>query len=142
MNRIEWALMYALESLHHRTDKAIDFRAIAKVNQMAAQRWPGALLVGPGDDAAVFQMPGIDGLFAGKMESHCSPCVSRPYDAAATGAGGAMRDVTAMGAQPIFLMDSVENGRGLKYICLRVLACPQMNIETHAVDFRIGSKYL
>lgn len=43
----------------------------------------------------------------GKLESHCSPCVPRPYDAAATGAGGAMRDVAAMGARPIFLMDFI-----------------------------------
>jgi phosphoribosylformylglycinamidine synthase subunit PurL len=41
------------------------------------------------------------------MESHCSPCVPRPYDAAATGGGGAMRDVVAMGARPIFLMDFI-----------------------------------
>jgi len=43
----------------------------------------------------------------GKMESHCSPCVPRPYDAAATGAGGAMRDVVAMGGRPIFLLDFI-----------------------------------
>jgi len=41
------------------------------------------------------------------MESHCSPCVPRPYDSAATGAGGAMRDVVAMGARPIFLLDFI-----------------------------------
>ena len=41
------------------------------------------------------------------MESHCSPCVPRPYDSAATGAGGAMRDVVAMGGQPLFLLDFI-----------------------------------
>jgi phosphoribosylformylglycinamidine (FGAM) synthase-like enzyme len=41
------------------------------------------------------------------MESHCSPCVPRPYDAAATGAGGALKDVVAMGGKPIFLLDFI-----------------------------------
>jgi phosphoribosylformylglycinamidine (FGAM) synthase-like enzyme len=66
-------------------------------------------LIGPeqNDDAAVFQVPGMKGFVVAKMESHCSPCVPRPYDAAATGAGGAMRDVVAMGARPIFLLDFI-----------------------------------
>jgi phosphoribosylformylglycinamidine synthase len=49
----------------------------------------------------------MKGYVVAKMESHCSPCVPRPYDAAATGAGGAMRDVVAMGARPIFLLDFI-----------------------------------
>jgi len=71
--------------------------------------WPGALVIGPekNDDAAVFQVPGMKGFVVGKLESHCSPCVPRPYDAAATGAGGAMRDVVAMGGRPIFLLDFI-----------------------------------
>ena len=106
MNRIEKALMHALFThLHHNTDKAIDFKAIATLNRKVAKMFPGALIVGPGDDAAAFKFPGGRGVFVGKMESHCSPCVPRPYDAAATGAGGAMRDVVAMGARPLFLMN-------------------------------------
>lgn len=108
MNRIEKALTHALfVHLHHNINRAIDFKAIKKLNQKVNRLWPGALLVGPGDDAAVFRMPDIDGFFVAKQESHCSPCVPRPYDAAATGAGGAMRDVTAMGARPLFLLDFV-----------------------------------
>jgi len=108
MNRIEKALMHALFiHLHHNIDRAIDFEEIEKLNQKVSQMWPGALVIGPGDDAAVFQMPGIEGYFVAKQESHCSPCVPRPYDATATGAGGAMRDVTAMGARPIFLLDFI-----------------------------------
>jgi len=52
-------------------------------------------------------MPGDEGLMVAKMESHCSPCVPRPYDAAATGAGGAMRDVVAMGGRPLFCLDFI-----------------------------------
>jgi len=108
MNRVEKALMDALfVHLHHNIDQAIDFKAIDDLNSIVSATCPGALVVGPGDDAAVFRMSGVEGLFVAKMESHCSPCVPRPYDAAATGASGAMRDVAAMGARPAFLMDFV-----------------------------------
>lgn len=108
MNTIERALMDALfMHLHHNIDKAIDFKAIETLNHEVNRVWPDALIVGPGDDAAVFKMPNNRRLIVAKMESHCSPCVPRPYDAAATGAGGAMRDVLAMGAIPIFLLNFV-----------------------------------
>lgn len=110
MNTIEKALMHALfVHLHHNTDKAIDFALFKQLNQKIGQNWPGALLVGPdaNDDAAVVKVPGSDCFIAAKMESHCSPSVPRPYDAAATGAGGAMRDVVAMGARPMFLLDFI-----------------------------------
>ena len=108
MNTIERALMHGLfVHLHHNIDQAVDFRALEQLNREVSQKWPGALTIGPGDDAAVFRMPGVDGYFVAKQESHCSPCVPRPYDAAATGAGGAMRDVTAMGGRPIFLLDFI-----------------------------------
>ena len=108
MNTIEKALMHALFiHLHHNIDKAIDFKAIDALNRKVSKTFPKALVVGPGDDAAVFKFPVTEGTFVGKLESHCSPCVPRPYDAAATGAGGAMRDVVAMGARPIFLMNFI-----------------------------------
>lgn len=110
MNKVEKALIHALfVHLHHNTDKAIDFSLFQQLNQKVDQLWPGALLVGPeaNDDAAVFKIPGSDCFITAKMESHCSPCVPRPYDAAATGAGGAMRDVVAMGARPMFLLDFI-----------------------------------
>lgn len=110
MNTIEKALMHALfVHLHHNTDKAIDFALFKQLNQKIDQTWPGALLVGPdaNDDAAVVKIPGTDCFITAKMESHCSPGVPRPYDAAATGAGGAMRDVVAMGARPMFLLDFI-----------------------------------
>lgn len=107
MNKIEKALMHALFiHLHHNIDQAIDFEAIAALNRSIEMTWPKLLVVGPGDDAAVLQMP-WSRKFVAKMESHCSPCVPRPYDAAATGAGGAMRDVVAMGGRPMFLLDFV-----------------------------------
>ena len=108
MNTIEKALVHALfKHLHHNIDKALDFKAFDALNKKVGKRFPQALVVGPGDDAAAFKFPGVKGTFVGKLESHCSPCVPRPYDAAATGAGGAMRDVVAMGARPLFLMDFI-----------------------------------
>lgn len=110
VNTIEKALIHGLfVHIHHNIDKVIDFKQFKTLNDRVNKVWPGALLVGPdaNDDAAVFRVPGIKGMFVGKMESHCSPCVPRPYDAAATGAGGAMRDVVAMGARPMFLMDFI-----------------------------------
>lgn len=110
MNKVEKALIHALfVHLHHNTDQAIDFNLFKQLNQKVEKTWPGALLVGPdaNDDAAVFRIPDSDCFITAKMESHCSPSVPRPYDAAATGAGGAMRDVVAMGARPIFLLDFI-----------------------------------
>jgi len=108
MNTIERALMHGLfVHLHHNIDQAVDFKALEKLNKEVGKKWQGSLIVGPGDDAAVVKMPGIDGYFVAKQESHCSPCVPRPYDAAATGAGGVMRDVAAMGGRPVFLMDFI-----------------------------------
>jgi phosphoribosylformylglycinamidine (FGAM) synthase-like enzyme len=110
MNTIEKALMHGLfVHLHHNIDKVIDFNSFKELNSQIDKIWPGALLIGPehNDDAAVFRVPGMEGFVVAKLESHCSPCVPRPYDAAATGAGGAMRDVAAMGARPIFLLDFI-----------------------------------
>jgi phosphoribosylformylglycinamidine synthase len=110
MNTIEKALMHGLfVHLHHNIDKVIDFKSFQELNRKVNKIWPGALVIGPekNDDAAVFKIPGMKGFVVAKLESHCSPAVPRPYDAAATGAGGAMRDVVAMGAQPIFLLDFI-----------------------------------
>ncbi|MCL2624959.1 MAG: AIR synthase-related protein [Planctomycetaceae bacterium] len=110
MNKIEKALMHGLfVHLHHNIDKAIDFGMFKRLNDKVSQAFPGLLLVGPdaNDDAGVIRIPGGDTFVVGKMESHNSPCVPRPYDAAATGAGGAMRDVVAMGGRPLFILDFI-----------------------------------
>jgi len=110
MNTIEKALMHGLfVHLHHNIDKVIDFKSFQELNRQVDKIWPGALVIGPeqNDDAAVFTVPGMEGYVVAKMESHCSPCVPRPYDAAATGGGGAMRDVVAMGGRPVFLLDFI-----------------------------------
>ena len=110
MNKVEKALIHALFiHLHHNIDKAIDFQALNDLNKKIGEAWPDTLVVGPqdNDDAAVVRIPGEDNFVVAKQESHCSPCVPRPYDSAATGAGGAIRDVVAMGGKPIFILDFI-----------------------------------
>jgi phosphoribosylformylglycinamidine (FGAM) synthase-like enzyme len=98
MNTIEKASMRALFlHLHHNIDKAVDFEAIEALNSQVSKIFPNVLAVGPGDDAAVFNFPDTGGSFVAKMESHCSPCVPRPYDAAAAGIGAAVCESARFG---------------------------------------------
>jgi len=45
-----------------------------------------------------------------KIESHNHPSAVEPYQGAATGVGGIVRDIFAMGARPVVLMDSLRFG--------------------------------
>lgn len=110
MNQIEATLMHALfVHLHHNIDKAIDFGQFKLLNDEVSKVRPDLIMIGPdaNDDAGVIKMPGSGDMVVGKMESHNSPCVVSPYDSAATGAGGAMRDVVAMGGRPLFVLDFI-----------------------------------
>jgi phosphoribosylformylglycinamidine synthase len=63
-----------------------------------------AVLVGPGQDAGAVDVgDGLAVVF--KMESHSHPSAVEPYQGAATGVGGIVRDVISMGARPIALLD-------------------------------------
>jgi phosphoribosylformylglycinamidine synthase II len=67
------------------------------------------VLVGPGENAGVVDIG--DGMAcAFKIESHNHPCAVEPYQGAATGIGGIVRDVLAMGARPVALLDSLRFG--------------------------------
>ena len=64
---------------------------------------------GPGENAGAVDIG--DGLcVVFKMESHNHPSFIEPYQGAATGVGGIMRDVFTMGARPIALLDSLRFG--------------------------------
>ncbi|MFB6217586.1 MAG: AIR synthase related protein, partial [Halobacteriaceae archaeon] len=58
------------------------------------------VVVGPGDDAAVVAVDEETYLAFG-IESHNHPSYVDPYDGAATGVGGIVRDILSMGAYPI-----------------------------------------
>ncbi len=64
---------------------------------------------GPGENAGVIDI-GNGWLAAFKMESHNHPSYIEPYQGAATGVGGILRDIFTMGARPIACMDSLRFG--------------------------------
>ncbi|MFL6276768.1 MAG: phosphoribosylformylglycinamidine synthase subunit PurL [Blastocatellia bacterium] len=68
-----------------------------------------AVLQGPGENAGVIDIGG--GLAAAfKIESHNHPSFIEPYQGAATGVGGILRDVFTMGARPLAAMNSLHFG--------------------------------
>jgi len=68
------------------------------------------VIQGPGENAGIVDIG--DGLaVAFKMESHNHPSYIEPYQGAATGVGGILRDVFTMGARPIGSLDSLRFGR-------------------------------
>jgi phosphoribosylformylglycinamidine synthase len=69
---------------------------------------PG-IVAGPGENAGVVSIG--DGLaVAFKIESHNHPSAVEPYQGAATGVGGILRDIVAMGARPVAIMDALRFG--------------------------------
>jgi phosphoribosylformylglycinamidine synthase len=73
-----------------------------------------AVICGPGENAGVIDIgDGPDGTKLAcifKMESHNHPSYIEPYQGAATGVGGIMRDVFTMGARPIALLNALRFG--------------------------------
>ena len=68
-----------------------------------------AVVQGPGENAGAVSIgEGWAAVF--KIESHNHPSAIEPYQGAATGVGGIIRDVIAMGARPIALLDSLRFG--------------------------------
>src|SRR5512132_559460 len=67
------------------------------------------VLQGPGENAGAVDIgEGLAAVF--KIESHNHPSFIEPYQGAATGVGGIIRDIFTMGARPIALMDSLRFG--------------------------------
>jgi phosphoribosylformylglycinamidine synthase len=76
------------------------------------RRFPNSgpnVLQGPGENAGVVEV-GDGWALAFKVESHNHPSAVEPYEGAATGVGGIIRDILAMGARPIALLDSLRFG--------------------------------
>jgi len=68
------------------------------------------VLQGPGENAGIVDIG--DGMaIAFKIESHNHPSFIEPFQGAATGVGGILRDIFTMGARPIAVMDSIRFGR-------------------------------
>src|SRR5713101_4311504 len=76
------------------------------------RRLPSAgerVLQGPGENAGVLDL-GEGQAVAFKVESHNHPSAVEPFQGAATGVGGILRDIIAMGARPIALLDGLWFG--------------------------------
>ena len=67
------------------------------------------VIQGPGENAGVVDI-GDDDAVIFKIESHNHPSYIEPYQGAATGVGGILRDVFTMGARPIALLNSIHFG--------------------------------
>ncbi|MBI2199440.1 MAG: phosphoribosylformylglycinamidine synthase subunit PurL [Candidatus Rokubacteria bacterium] len=67
------------------------------------------VLQGPGENAGIVDLGG-DLALAFKIESHNHPSFIEPFQGAATGVGGILRDIFTMGARPIAILDSLRFG--------------------------------
>ncbi|HZD78422.1 MAG TPA: phosphoribosylformylglycinamidine synthase subunit PurL [Actinomycetota bacterium] len=101
-NRNELA-MYAVMWSEHCSYKS------SKVHLRRLPTQGPRILVGPGQDAGAVDLgEGLAVVF--KMESHSHPSAIEPYQGAATGVGGIVRDIISMGARPIALLDPLRFG--------------------------------
>jgi phosphoribosylformylglycinamidine synthase subunit PurL len=101
-NRVELAMFSLLWSEH----------CAYKHSRKLLRRLPTAgerVLMGPGENAGVVSLPG-GWAVAFKVESHNHPSAVEPFQGAATGVGGILRDVFATGARPIAVLDSLRFG--------------------------------
>jgi phosphoribosylformylglycinamidine synthase II len=83
-----------------------------KHSALLLRRFPSSgerVLQGPGENAGVIDL-GDGEAVAFKVESHNHPSAVEPFQGAATGVGGILRDVVAMGARPIALLDGLRFG--------------------------------
>ncbi len=98
-NHLEWAMFGAMWSEHcaYKHSKKL-LRTLPTTGARVA--------VGPGENAGAVDLG--DGLLcAFKVESHNHPSAVEPYQGAATGVGGILRDVFAMGARPVALLNAL-----------------------------------
>ena len=70
---------------------------------------PGSVVLGPGENAGIIDV-GVGWACALKIESHNHPSYIEPYQGAATGVGGILRDIFTMNARPLAVMDSLRFG--------------------------------
>jgi phosphoribosylformylglycinamidine synthase len=101
-NRAELAMYAAMWSEH------CSYKS-SKVHLRELPTEGSHILVGPGEDAGVVDLgDGLACVF--KMESHSHPSAIEPYQGAATGVGGIVRDVLSMGARPVAILDPLRFG--------------------------------
>jgi phosphoribosylformylglycinamidine synthase II len=101
-NRTELAMYAAMWSEH------CSYKS-SKVHLRTLPTEGPSVLVGPGQDAGAVDIgDGAAAVF--KIESHSHPSAIEPYQGAATGVGGIVRDIVSMGARPVALLDPLMFG--------------------------------
>ncbi len=113
---VEWALFSALWSEHcsYKSSK-VHLRKFSYRNP--------SIMEGEGENAGIIDL-GYGEKIAFKMESHNHPSFIEPYQGAATGVGGILRDIFTMGARPIALAD---------YLCFGELEAERMKTLVNGV---------
>ena len=108
--KIEWPLFSALWSEHcsYKSSKV----HLRKFGKTLSQTVMGGI----GENAGIVDL-GQNEKIAFKMESHNHPSFIEPFQGAATGVGGILRDIFTMGARPIALAD---------YLCFGDIQAPRM----------------
>jgi phosphoribosylformylglycinamidine synthase subunit PurL len=102
-NALEWAMFGAMWSEH------CAYKHSKKLLRRLPSRGP-SVAVGPGENAGAVDLGG--GLLCVfKVESHNHPSAIEPFQGAATGVGGILRDVFAMGARPTAVLNALFFGR-------------------------------
>src|ERR1700742_4049851 len=94
----------------HRELGLTDYEFDLIVEKMEREPTEGPRLVmGPGENAGAVDVGnGLSCAF--KVESHNHPSAVEPFQGAATGVGGILRDIFAIGARPIAILDSLRFG--------------------------------
>ncbi|MGO1666689.1 phosphoribosylformylglycinamidine synthase subunit PurL [Flaviflexus sp.] len=101
--------MYSVMWSEHCSYKSSKKHLSAQFGQKTTDEMRKHLLVGMGQNAGVVDV-GDGWAVTFKVESHNSPSYVEPYQGAATGVGGIVRDIIAMGARPVAVMDQLRFG--------------------------------
>jgi phosphoribosylformylglycinamidine synthase len=101
-NPVEWGMFDIMYSEH------CSYKSSRPVLKILPSKGP-KVLVGPGYDCGIVDI-GDGYAVAFKVESHNHPSAIEPYNGAATGIGGIVRDILCVGARPVAFLDSLRFG--------------------------------
>jgi phosphoribosylformylglycinamidine synthase II len=103
----------------------------SRVHLRRLPTWSKLVVQGPGENAGIIDI-GDGWACAFKIESHNHPSFIEPFQGAATGVGGILRDIFTMGARPVAVMDSLRFGPIEKAPELRSSGQPGAAVPTQA----------
>ena len=101
--------LHRTRHLQRDVERALLLQELAPSSEEAADTQQAACLQGPGENAGIIDI-GDGYAIAFKIESHNHPSFIEPFQGAATGVGGILRDIFTMGARPIAVLDALRFG--------------------------------